>query len=308
MYAMMQQYSIIQTRHHAMNLLRFDDPATFYDYVEAFLLQNEAANNMVLGLALRLCANPDPYNSGLPAYMALVEVEGEIVGAAVRTPPHGMIFSLTRDDSVMSLFAGDLYQLYGSLPSAAGPKSTSKAFAEHWQSVSAQQSQLYMEQRIYQLTAVKPVVDVPGSLREATLDDRDLIVDWTMGFNADALDAITREEAEAIIDAFFQHDDRHVFLWEVDGQPMSMTGATGRTPNGIRVNLVYTPPQLRGRGYASACVAAVSQQMLDSGRRFCFLYTDLANPTSNHIYQNIGYEPVCDIDMYRFISPAVPAP
>ena len=66
---------------------------------------------------------------------------------------------------------------------------------------------------------------------------------------------------------------------------------------------MYTPPEFRGRGYASACVAAASQAQLDAGRRFCFLFTDLANATSNHIYQEIGYEPVRDVEVYRFGEP-----
>ena len=74
--------------------------------------------------------------------------------------------------------------------------------------------------------------------------------------------------------------------------------------SGIRIGPVYTPPALRGRGYASACVARLSQDKLDEGRTFCFLYTDLSNPTSNHIYQEIGYEPVCDVADYRFTVPA----
>ena len=68
----------------------------------------------------------------------------------------------------------------------------------------------------------------------------------------------------------------------------------------MRVNAVYTPPGLRGRGYASACVAALSQKLLDEGRRYCFLFTDLANPTSNRIYQAVGYEAVVDVDEYKF--------
>jgi predicted GNAT family acetyltransferase len=73
-----------------------------------------------------------------------------------------------------------------------------------------------------------------------------------------------------------------------------MVGVAGPTPNGIRINAVYTPPEFRRRGYASACVAEVSQRMLDSGRKFCFLFTDLANPTSNKIYKAIGYRHVAD--------------
>jgi predicted GNAT family acetyltransferase len=79
-----------------------------------------------------------------------------------------------------------------------------------------------------------------------------------------------------------------------------MAAHTGPTPNGVRVGAVYTPPELRGRGYASACTAAVTQRLLADGRRFCFLFTDLSNPTSNSIYQKIGYRPVCDVDQYRF--------
>ena len=63
---------------------------------------------------------------------------------------------------------------------------------------------------------------------------------------------------------------------------------------------MYTPPEQRGHGYASAATAALSQLLLERGRRFCFLFTDLANPTSNHIYQTIGYQPVCDVDIYHF--------
>jgi len=81
-----------------------------------------------------------------------------------------------------------------------------------------------------------------------------------------------------------------------------MTGVAAVTPEGSRVGPVYTPSPLRGRGYASALVAAASQAQLGAGRRFCFLFTDLANPTSNEIYQAIGYEPVCDVDEYRFTA------
>jgi predicted GNAT family acetyltransferase len=79
-----------------------------------------------------------------------------------------------------------------------------------------------------------------------------------------------------------------------------MAGASGPTPKGIRIGAVYTPKALRRRGYASTLVAALSQAQLTAGRTFCFLFTDLANPTSNKIYQDIGYMPVCDVDEYRF--------
>lgn len=88
-------------------------------------------------------------------------------------------------------------------------------------------------------------------------------------------------------------------MWE-DREAVSLCGVGGLTPNGIRIGPVYTPPSAGRRGYASALVAEASQLQLDAGRRFCFLHTDLANPTANHIYQAIRYEPVRDVDEYRF--------
>jgi hypothetical protein len=72
------------------------------------------------------------------------------------------------------------------------------------------------------------------------------------------------------------------------------------TPNGARIGLVYTPPEYRRKGYASACVAGLSQTLLNQGHKYCFLFTDLANPTTNHIYQAIGYQPVGDWHNYCF--------
>ena len=86
---------------------------------------------------------------------------------------------------------------------------------------------------------------------------------------------------------------------------VSLVGAGGETPHGIRIGPVYTPPERRSRGYASSLTAAASQDQLDRGREFVFLFTDLGNPTSNKIYQAIGYEPVIDIDQVTFM-PADP--
>jgi uncharacterized protein len=64
--------------------------------------------------------------------------------------------------------------------------------------------------------------------------------------------------------------------------------------------MVYTPPEHRRKGYASACVATLSQTLLNQGYKYCFLFTDLANPTSNHIYEAIGYQSVGDLSDYSF--------
>ena len=107
------------------------------------------------------------------------------------------------------------------------------------------------------------------------------------------------EQAGASVDFRLSSPTAGILLWEDGGEPVSLAGWGGPTPNGIRIGPVYTPPALRGRGYATALTAALSQRLLDGrlfagGRRFCFLYTDLANPTSNAIYERIGYRRVAE--------------
>ena len=91
---------------------------------------------------------------------------------------------------------------------------------------------------------------------------------------------------------------QELFLWDNAGTLCSMAAWSGRTPHGVRIGYVYTPPNLRAHGYASSCVAETSQRALDTGYRFCFLFTDVSNPTSNAIYQRLGYSPVCDVVDY----------
>ena len=83
-----------------------------------------------------------------------------------------------------------------------------------------------------------------------------------------------------------------------------MALSSGTTPNGIRVGYVYTPPAFRSRGYATAIVSSLSQRLLETGHRFCFLYTDLANPVSNKIYEQIGYVAASDVVDVSFLGAA----
>jgi predicted GNAT family acetyltransferase len=129
--------------------------------------------------------------------------------------------------------------------------------------------------------------------------DRKLVIAWMNAFVEEALHQTMPEEAEHWLERTLDGPDSGVVLW-IDGEPVSFAGYGGRTPNGIRVGPVYTPPELRRRGYASALTAELTRMLLAGGRTFCFLFTDLANPTSNSIYQRIGYEPVSDADQWSF--------
>jgi hypothetical protein len=127
-------------------------------------------------------------------------------------------------------------------------------------------------------------------------DDTELLVEWLQAFEAEALHSLDEDEdrARQIVEHRLAAERAGLMLWEDEGELVSVAGFGGETPNGIRIGPVYTPPDLRSRGYATALVAQLSSQLLAEGRRFCFLYTDLANPTSNAIYERIGYVRICD--------------
>lgn len=138
-------------------------------------------------------------------------------------------------------------------------------------------------------------------MRRYRSDDLELVIEWLAAFIEEALPRRSVHEQPALVLARRIEDpDGGLMLWEDAGATVSLAGFGNPTPNGTRVGPVYTPPALRGRGYASALVGQMTAMLLNRGLRFCFLFTDLANPTSNNIYQRVGYEPVSDVDEYAF--------
>ncbi len=272
--------------------------ATVDEFIEAagaFLVEREAEHNLILGICSNLMAGVRPAEDDSIEFL-VVRVSGPIVLAAIRTPPHNLVLSeVDRGDAVPALaeaLAG------ANLPGVLGPTDHAGSFAQHWGAEAGRTPILEMRERIFRLSAVRPPArPAGGRLRVAGPEDRGLVIDWYAAFLREALPPSTPPIRPELIDRRIALGG--VFLWD-DPVPVSLTVVGSRTPNGARVGPVYTPPELRGRGYASACVAGASQAQLDAGRSFLFLFTDLANPTSNHIYQEIGYEPIRDIDSWRF--------
>lgn len=290
----------------ALRLRRAADVEEFERVAGAFLRAHEAEHNLILGLCSSLQATravaPDTRTVGAPPtlapYFAIVTSGDNVIAAAMRTPPYNALLSQMRDDRAVDLFVDDLLRDAPDLAGVLGERRLALRFAERWTVHTRRSSSVKTAERIFQLTTVIPPRPVGGRLRIATTSDLDLVTRWFAAFSREAL----REDgstAGTMADRWLNTPDRTLYFWE-DGQPVSICGAAGRTPNGIRIGAVYTPPELRGRGYASNCVAAASQAQLDAGLRYVFLFTDLANPTSNHIYRAMGYEPVCDVDEYRF--------
>jgi GNAT superfamily N-acetyltransferase len=152
---------------------------------------------------------------------------------------------------------------------------------------------------LHRLRRVVPPEDVPGHPRLAEPADTPQAFEWVKDFQADVHDEqppLTMSYMEARI------ADGGLWLWEHDGRPLSMAAWTKPIHGVVRINLVYTPPEARGHGYASALVAAVSQIILDQGH-IPILYTDLANPTSNKIYAAVGFEKLEEPQLWEILSP-----
>ncbi len=262
-----------------------------------FLEAREAEHNLLLGLSGRLLANPNTYGEADP-YFAVVEDGGRVITAALRTAPHPLVLAESDDPAGCVALAEDVHTVFADLPGVNGPPSAVGAFVAAWSALTGDGARLAISQRIYAADEVVAPRRVGGGMREAAEADRELVLDWIEAFMREAIPGES-PEVTGFLERNAADPDGRLVLWD-DGGPVSVAACGAATPHGIRIGPVYTPPELRGRGYASVLTAELTRQLLAGGRDFCFLYTDLANPTANSIYQQIGYRPVTDAEMWRF--------
>ncbi len=278
---------------HARRLATAD---SFLEAAGPFLLAHEAEHNPPLGLLGRLRAEPRLY--GFDPIYVVVENEEYVAGCLLRTPPYGAILSrfeaLAGVDVLVRELRGE------SLPGVLGPSGAVGRFAAGWAGEARVSTRVTLRQRVHAAGHVLPLTRAPGRMRVATPEDAELVVEWIAAFAAEVLpDSMHVEDARASYERRARDRDGAWLLWD-DGEPVSLAAYGNPTPSGQRVGPVYTPPEFRGRGYATSLVADLTAERLAAGARFCFLFTDLANPTSNAIYARIGYEPVADWDQWLF--------
>lgn len=278
-----------------IEVARIDDAGAFLAEAEPLLLADEARHNLILGIAGTIRDAPDVYPL---RSLWLVRFDGAVLAAALRTPPYNLILAGPRSPQALAALAGAITE---DLPGVVGAEPEVHEFAELWSRQTGVPARTNMRQGIYALERVEPPPSAPGSPRVATEDDRELALRWWIAFGEEVLHegGPGRERAPQSVDHRLSSPTGGLLLWEDGGETVSLAGWGGPTPNGIRIGPVYTPPDLRGRGYATALTAELSQQLLDGrlfagGRSFCFLYTDLANPTSNKIYERIGYRRIAE--------------
>jgi uncharacterized protein len=275
-----------------------EDALLFLDLAGSLLLEEEARNNLILGVTGTLVEDPDRYAA--KRFWVVVDEAERPVAAAMRTPPYNLLLAPARSDAALETLVGAIED---ELPGVVASHPEVDEFVRLWSRSHPIEPRVLRNQGVYALERVLPLPSAPGSRRAATADDHALVNDWMIAFGEEVLEENDpgRTEARNFVDSRLAGDGTGGFeLWEDGTEVVSLSGWGGPTPNGIRIGPVYTPPELRGRGYATSLVAELTQALLDAGRRFCFLFTDLANPTSNAIYERIGYVRVCESAMVEF--------
>ncbi len=275
-----------------MLLVRHESVASFTAAATPFLEASEAENNLLLGIMAMVRAHPERYPQ---AYLATLEEGGAVRGAALQTPPYRMVLSDLPPQGI-PLLLEDRLSFVAPWPGVLGPVRSAGALAQAWTARSGQAPIEGMLTQNYVLRQLRKPREIPGALRPATQGDLGLMVRWNRTFFEDVgLDAVIPPEEMA------RHclEDGSRWIWQ-HGHARAMVGWGPGTRRGARVSFVYTPPEERRQGYGGAATAALCQVLLDLGHDFCFLFADLANPTSNAIYQRIGFEALNRFQEWHF--------
>lgn len=282
-----------------MEVVRPHDAAAFLQLAGPLLTSSEGRHNLMLGIAGTASDHPEAYDE---IRLWVVLDAGVAVAAALRTPPHNLVLADPVSGDALDAVLRAVLDDEDELPGVVGNEPVVEGAAAALAQGLGRSAELTLRQGLFELTDVRPVQRPSGAARAATPADRELVRAWNEAF---LLEAVPEPEAhlawlDRTVDARLEGTAGGIWLWEDGAAPVCLSGFGGRTPTGIRVGPVYTPPDLRGRGYATALVADLSGWLLERGHRACFLYTDLSNPTSNAIYERIGYRRVTDAREYRF--------
>ena len=274
-----------------MNFQRYENAEDFAHVATPYLEKNEDKFSLFLGVLQGI--KEEKYEN---PFMATIEKNGELLALFQMTPPHplNMIFvNEQRKDECMDLSIQELLGQSLKIESIVSVKEWAYSFAEKWKEKTGQNFSILMDQGLYRLDQVDESLEKsPGSWRYATLKDAFLIEKWYSFFEEDTgLPKTPPSEIKKKVKAMLE--GREAFVWENEGKIVSMMKKARPTQSGVTVSLVFTPKEERKKGYARTMVAAISKELLKEFT-FCVLYTDMLNPTSNKIYQEIGYQKLID--------------
>lgn len=282
-----------------MDVHRHQDPRGFLALVEEQLRRDEQRHHLMLRLTLNLIDDPERY----PVFhLWTVEDQDGVVGAALRTEPHNVVLAAPFADGAVETLVDALVEEGAAVPGVVGGLPEADVFASRFQAATGATVSSRTDQAIHVIHAVSDVPVPGGAPRIAGSGDLDLLVAWMGAFHDEAVPTEHYDENQLrgrLTQTLAIAGDRQYYIWD-DGEPVCFLGVMDVASGTPGVGPVYTPPLHRRKGYGTALTAHASRERLERGARYCLLYTDLANPTSNAIYAKIGYRRVCDSAMILF--------
>lgn len=262
----------------------------------SYLMQNEAAHNLQIG---GLMQSGDGSFTNTRWWVA--RESAHVGGVASLTPAFNLLVSRMASTGVVEAFVRYLLGQQISIPGVIGPKPWSGLFADLWVLEASVTSSLEVDEMVYECNEVTFPEVMDGSARFANELDIPWMIEWLDQFYDDTGLLTEKASTDREVTIRRKLETGGFVLWlDESGEVVSLAGYGNPTPNGIRVGPVFTPKQFRGRGYGVAVSVAVTQHLLDSGRLLVYLFTDLGNPVSNHVYRKIGYRPVAEYAVHRF--------
>jgi len=278
----------------------FNDASEFLNHAQAALEADEATNSLILGICMRLRNQPTQAQDRI--CLKTIEDERDLRLAAMITPPHNLsLYAHPVDlDCTVGLLVSELAGEGWTVPGVLAPAQIARTFAEKWAEKTLTGFQRTGRLDLLELRQVPlpPPLEKPGCLRLAGEQDLALIARWFYGFNIEIFKSADEAETHRMAEQRIR--DGNVFVWEDNGQAVSMAMKNRPTRRSICVSQVYTPPDLRGKGYATACAGELSRRLLQDGWEFCTLFVDVDNLPAYHAYQKIGYRLVSNFAEYHF--------
>jgi predicted GNAT family acetyltransferase len=284
-----------------MKIINPNNAKKFLEIARNILEEDEINGNLILRICNNLMKNEYHYGNEDPFYSIICNDNNVIQLLGLMTLPHKLIIYEHKEsnDNAIDIFTKNIHSKYTKINGVSGEINIAGIFAKKWVELKGCRCEPDKEMRLFKLTKVNPYNRPDGIFRKAVYGDLEILTGFMEQFSKDIDEPEndiekTRKNCGSII------KDEELYIWEKDNKIVSMARKARLAKNGMVINYVYTPIKFRGKGYATACVSELSQNILNSGKRYCVLFTDLANPISNSIYQKIGYEPVNDWISYKF--------
>ncbi|MGB0102256.1 MAG: GNAT family N-acetyltransferase [Nocardioides sp.] len=281
-----------------------ESPADVLAVAGGYLAADPVVTTVIASVTARLAVRPGAYGDLPYSWWAVVRGEDQqVCGMAMRTAPfepHPAYVLPMPDDAALAL-ARALHERNEPLTGVNGALPAARIVAEETARLTGGTARVDEHLRLFELGTLVMPPSPPGRLRAAAVDDADLCLRWFREFHRAAAEQVGREGTHGMGELFTLEDmvsrieEQVIWLWvDEDERPVHLTGASPPAAGVARIGPVYTPREHRGHGYASRAVAEVSRVHVDRGVRCC-LFTDQANPTSNGIYQALGYRAVADM-------------